>query len=127
MGGGSMLQEVVPTEEAVAAAEDRDVWADRRTKLLRFADAMPDAFLPPSDEVRSRLAAIGRNFVSSQRPLGTLIAGDRDGVPAVSAGHEKHPSTTHAATSEVFLFLERGVAGSTGTSNDELRATCAAQ
>ena len=31
-------------------------------------------------------------------------------MPAVSAGHESHPSTTHAATESVFAFLLRKLA-----------------
>jgi len=29
-----------------------------------------------------------------------------DSMPTVSAGHEAHPSTTHAATESIFAFLD---------------------
>merc|ERR1712039_178428 len=119
--GGSMLQEAVPSNEQISASEAPDVMQELQACLQRYAELAPDAFMPASDEVRSRLASVGRNFVASQRTLGTLLSGHRDGVPAVSAGHESHAATTHAATSEVFSFLEQGVAGTASASNEELR------
>eukprot|EP00930_Biecheleria_cincta_P093752 TRINITY_DN8429_c0_g1_i1.p1 TRINITY_DN8429_c0_g1~~TRINITY_DN8429_c0_g1_i1.p1 ORF type:complete len:132 (+),score=31.58 TRINITY_DN8429_c0_g1_i1:26-397(+) len=120
-----MLQEVVPSREDVAQAsasrQASAVEAERRM-LQKWAELAPAAFEPASEEVRSCLAAVGRNFVASQQPLGTPISGDHEGVPAVSAGHESHPSTTHSATEQVFAFLQLGAEGQAENANNELRA-----
>lgn len=95
-GPGALLQEAVPSSEDVAReSESRKASAveAERNMLRKFAEIAPAAFEPASEEVRTRLAAVGRNFVASQQPSGTPISGDREGVPAVSAGHESHPST----------------------------------
>merc|ERR1712014_317576 len=115
-----MLQEVAPSEQTAGAdAKEQALHA----LLRRYLELAPKAFEAPANDVLACLAAIGRNFVSSQLPLGTLVASERDGVPAVSAGHESHPSTTHAATEEVFAFLKLGAAGNVqlAASNNVLR------
>lgn len=119
---GSMLHEVVP-----AAEPTQDGAAERlRARLRGYAELAPAAFAPASPAVCARLAEVGRNFVASQLPLGTRAAEDREGMPAISAGHESHPSTTHAATEEVFAFLQRAADCTTGAVNDEFPAPVAA-
>lgn len=93
-------------------------------QLAKYAALAPLAFQPPSSEVAARIAQVCRNFVASPLPPGTPMVADLEGVPAVSAGHEKHPSTTHSATEPVFAFLQEGAAGRAGASNDELRGKC---
>ena len=69
--------------------------------------------------MQARLAHIGKNFVASDQPLGSMVlptAAAADGrlpdftLPMVSAGAESHPSTTHAATAAVFAFLSERIA-----------------
>mmetsp|Transcript_77196 Transcript_77196/g.196014 ORF Transcript_77196/g.196014 Transcript_77196/m.196014 type:complete len:343 (+) Transcript_77196:1-1029(+) len=114
---GNLLREVVP---GVAASQGSASF------LAEVAQLAPLACQPASEAVERRLAEVGRDFVSSQLPAGTPVAADRrgDGVPCVSAGHQEHPSTTHAATEVVFAFLQEGLKGRTATSNDELRERC---
>jgi len=119
---GSLLQEVVPEEGA--AAPELAAASEAFKALRRLAAIVPAAFAAPSAEFAARLAEVSRNFVASQLPPGEPVAASRGGVPCVSAGHEKHPSTTHAATEVVFEFLSRGLEGGAGSANDELRARC---
>ena len=106
--------------EAPAAKRPKiDVEAKRselegmRAELGSWAQHAPLAFAPPSVDVVMLVARIARNWVASSSPLGTPLAaaGDRAACDEVSAGHSSHPATTHAATSEVFAFLERAADG----------------
>lgn len=117
---GTLLQEVVP--EGV----DEQQASGSLAALRRTAGIAPTAFEAPSEEFAAKLAEVSRDFVASQLPAGAPVAACRGGVPAVSAGHEKHPSTTHAATEVVFAFLQQGAEGGAGTSNEALRAECRA-
>ncbi|CAE8639814.1 unnamed protein product [Polarella glacialis] len=119
---GSLLAEVVPSEEDVAQGLPY-CSEELRTTLRRFSELAPSAFEPASPEVASHLGAIGRNFVASELPAGTPIAADDQGVVAVSAGHKSHPSTTHSATEPVFQFLQKGPEGQAGPANEEVRAS----
>ena len=107
-GTGTMLQEDAVQNSAL---------------LSRFAIAAPLAFSAPSDEVINCLQQVGKNFVSSTLPLDAPVppkagaqgslpgkGGVRMIIPAVSAGHDSHPSTTHSATAAAWSFLERKVA-----------------
>merc|ERR1719329_1724164 len=96
-------------------------------EMEAFAELAPEAFRPPSADVTECISRVGRNFVSSSEPLGTIVNGNSEGFPCVSAGHESHPSTTHAATKEVFAFLQLGVEGKTAEANAELTDRAAAE
>lgn len=123
---GSLLQEVVPSDQDVTKAHESGKGTQMEAlqrQLASFRLLTPLAFEPASEEVRSCLAEVGRNFLASQQPPGTPLKADHDGVPAVSAGHESHPATTHACREEVFAFLQQGSAGQASLSNNELRAT----
>ncbi|KAL1523899.1 hypothetical protein AB1Y20_018818 [Prymnesium parvum] len=94
--------------EAVDDEADGPAAAWRR----RCAAAAPLAFAPAAAEVRARVVQVATNFVASPLPAGTLIReavaeGADAGLREVSAGSESHPSTTHAATEEVFAFLAK--------------------
>lgn len=117
----SMLQEVLPSDEDVASAAKPDAVSAMRAIWRRYAAFAPAAFEPPSAEVQRALAARGRNFVASPQALGVLVAAEGpEGCPLVSAGHESHPSTTHAAMAAVFDFLARGAAGTAAAANAEV-------
>lgn len=81
-----------------------------RDKIGGFAQLAPAAFEPPTAEFEARVAAVGRNWVSSSAPLDTPVDEAEACMPAVSAGHESHPSTTFAATESVFGFLDARLA-----------------
>ena len=66
-------------------------------------------------------ASVGRNFEASREPLGAIVDAVEERMVNVSAGHESHPATTHAATAAVFEFLRQGAAGRAAVANDELR------
>eukprot|EP00802_Teleaulax_amphioxeia_P015080 Tamp_15163.p1 GENE.Tamp_15163~~Tamp_15163.p1 ORF type:complete len:373 (-),score=59.99 Tamp_15163:445-1434(-) len=117
----SLLHETVPSEEEVmraaeAVAEDKRGMHLKslhsvRARLLGYAELTPAAFQPPTAELLALVAAVGQNWISSAAPLDTPEnAEDGACMPAVSAGHESHPSTTHAATESVFAFLLRKLA-----------------
>ena len=91
-------------------------------RLKGFAELAPAAFAAPTDADRAFVASVGQNWVASANPAGTREGGDDgdDGegggggaggggaaMALVSAGHESHPSTTFAATDDVFAFLDR--------------------
>ena len=88
-------------------------------QLRRFRELAPLAFEPAAPEVRCCLEQLGRNFVASGQPLGTVLS--TTGLVELSAGHESHPNTTHAATEAVFDFLQRGARGEAAAANAELR------
>jgi len=101
----ALLCEVAPAEGEGHAAVQR-----------AYAAAAPLAFQPPTAEVRSRIAAVGCNFVASPLPAGEVVPTesatvDAGELMAVSAGAEAHPSTTYAATEVVFAFLEKAIGG----------------
>jgi hypothetical protein len=84
-------------------------------KLGFFKRMAPLAFDKQSAEVAECLASTALNFVASPLPLGRPVPASesRQGggvISSVSAGHESHPSTTHAATEALFSFLEEKVA-----------------
>ncbi|XP_055905448.1 FAM172 family protein homolog CG10038 [Eupeodes corollae] len=73
-----------------------------------FAVALTDSahFSGGQAAVRN-LRPITRNFVSSDKPLGTVIKSPSDDLPQVSAGHTKHEWTSYSAMSAVFEFIEQ--------------------
>ena len=97
---------------------------DRRAEFARVA---PAAFEPPTEDVAAFVAKVGCNWVASEAPLGTAIELEDSCTPTVSAAHASHPSTTFAATEDVFRFLDEAVcrAGSGGADggNVELNET----
>lgn len=98
---GSLLHETVP---------DDDVAGGMRDLLRSWQALVPAAFAPPPPELARKVAAVGQNWVSSDEPLDTPVDALGADMPAVSAGHASHPSTTHAATESVFAFLDRRAA-----------------
>jgi len=58
-------------------------------------------------ELDRKLSRVGRNWVSSEKPLGTLVdrvrGGDR--IECVSAGHEQHEWTSWAASRDIFRVM----------------------
>jgi hypothetical protein len=125
---GELCQEAVPTAEQVSASGNPEKMEKLRAEMASCAGMVPEAFKPPSTEVLACLAAVGRNFASSALPPGTVLAADpsKQAVATVSAGHESHPSTTHAATEEVFAFLRLGPDGGTAAANATVREGAAA-
>ena len=114
----SLLNESVPSDEEIAAAASEfeenkrsavlTSMQDKQIRLRRYAELAPAAFQPPSAKVSELVAKVGQNWVSSPAPLGTPEAPNEGScMPLVSAGHESHPSTTHAATESIFEFLDR--------------------
>ena len=81
----------------------------RRAELRKWVKAAPSAFDPPSDELLKRVGEVGRNWVTSDLPLGARVAAaeGKRVVATVSAAATSHPATTHAALDDVFTFLER--------------------
>jgi len=122
---GELCQEAIPSEDDVKRSMKPEAVANLRIEMEAVAKFVPAAFEPPSAEVLACVAAVGRNFVSSELPLGSVVGADIQGFASVSSGHTSHPSTTHAATEAVFEFLRLGPDGATAKANDELRATCA--
>ncbi|XP_055854836.1 FAM172 family protein homolog CG10038 [Episyrphus balteatus] len=73
-----------------------------------FAVALTDsAHFSGGHSVVKNLRPITRNFVSSDKPLGTVIKTPSDDLPQVSAGHTKHEWTSYSAMSAVFEFIEQ--------------------
>lgn len=79
----------------------------RRAELRKWVDEVPRAFDPPSDALRKLLANVGRNWVTSEKPLGTRVAVSGGVMATVSAAVASHPATTFAALDDVFSFLDR--------------------
>lgn len=94
-------------EAAGDDAAKRKALAARRAELRKWQAVLP-SFEPPSDALLQLLVSVGRDWVASERPLGTRVAveGQRL-IPSVSAGVTSHPATTHAALDDVFAFLDR--------------------
>ena len=81
---------------------------ERRATLQEYVKASPSAFDPPSNAVSELLKSVGRNWVVSEKAVGTRVAVEPPKiVSTVSAGTTAHPSTTHAALDDVFEFLDR--------------------
>lgn len=55
----------------------------------------------------SRLAKIGVNFVSSDKPLGEPVKSFGGGMPAISAGTPKHEMTSYSCMEKLFEFLDK--------------------
>ena len=83
--------------------------------LLRRMKA-PEGLLRSSQELSARLAAVGRNFVASELPVGTPVRTDPTLMTLVSAGTTDHGTTTPSSIDSVFSYLERGAAGTARTS-----------
>mmetsp|Transcript_701 Transcript_701/g.2232 ORF Transcript_701/g.2232 Transcript_701/m.2232 type:complete len:195 (-) Transcript_701:204-788(-) len=120
----ALLSERVPTE---AEAEAGPAAAMMRPLLSRFAAAAPHAFEEPAGRWQGAapaevLAAVGRNFVASDEPLGSTLHAAPHELVALSAGTLRHPDTTHAAEEAVFHFLTRGADGEAAAANDAVRA-----
>ena len=96
-----------------------------RVAAVAFTDASfdPPPHPYPDDFERHAImfASVGRNFEASREPLGAIVDAVEERMVNVSAGHESHPATTHAATAAVFEFLRQGAAGRAAVANDELR------
>ena len=79
---------------ALQAAGDAD-GGQKRLQSMRasrdaraaFAELAPAAYAPPTAAVCEFLAAVGLNWVSSEKPLGAPVAQEGGAIPAVSAGH----------------------------------------
>jgi len=78
-------------------------------RLRLVEERAPEAF-QEDPEAAAALTAVARNFVASPEPLGAPVS--RPPFDSVSAGHTKHPATTHAATDAVFAFLREKLAKS---------------
>ena len=80
-----------------------------RVAAVAFTDASfdPPPHPYPDDFERHAImfASVGRNFEASREPLGAIVDAVEERMVNVSAGHESHPATTHAATAAVFLLL----------------------
>ena len=118
-GAGTVEGARTKTAAAVAGAA-----AGLTSELARWKVLAPHAFAPPSPAVLACLRQCGRNYVASALPAGTPLAANYHGTPALSAGHESHPATTHAATAHFFDFLDAAAAGNALAANDALRESC---
>ena len=124
--GEGLLHEEVPTaaqlDAAIAAKKGTDTELSSfaelaaqsfREELARSSEVAPAAFAPPSRALQARVAALGRNWVVSELPVGSRVSLGRHSVaalmPTVSAGATAHPSTTFAARDDIFAFLDRAV------------------
>lgn len=58
------------------------------------------------EELLEFLHGIGRNFVSSQKPLNEQLSEKVDDIPRFSAGHVKHEWTSYSCRDALFEFLE---------------------
>jgi hypothetical protein len=109
-GSESLLDEKVPSDDELAVvaptADKLEKLKGMRDTLRGYAELVPAAFEPPTAEFAARVAAVGRNWVSSSAPLDTPVVMEGACMSTVSAGHEAHPSTTFAATTSVFAFLD---------------------
>ena len=107
----NLLDERPPTDaEIVATGEPASEAArkDQRDRLAGYAMLAPMAFQPGTAKDRAFVQSVGRNWIASSLPVGAREHGTGGIVSVVSAGHESHPSTTFAATEDVFAFLDRG-------------------
>jgi len=75
----------------------------QRVKALLLTDSVHGR-LTGDDRLDKHLVAIGRNWVSSNKPLGDLIKIGGN-IQRVSAGHEKHEWTSWAAREQIFQVL----------------------
>lgn len=120
------LDEMVPSEEEMRAYLEQSAPAAReeatseRERCAQYARTVPAAFEPLPPAVADRLAAVGRNFIASDQPVGTPIRTEAGKMVLVSAGATEHGATTHAAIDGVFAFLDRGAAGTAQAANAEL-------
>ena len=112
------------TVAKTAAAAVAGAAAGLTSELARWKTLAPHAFAPPSPAVLACLRQCGRNYVACRLPAGTPLAPSYHGTPALSAGHESHPATTHAATAHFFDFLDAAAAGHAPAANDALRESC---
>jgi hypothetical protein len=84
--------------------------------VARYAELAPAAFRPSTDADRAFVATVGKNWVASDAPVGVAVdrvahqGTQKPLMPAVSAGSTAHPSTTYAATADVFAFLDAATA-----------------
>lgn len=98
-------------EAAGDDAAKRVALAARRTELRKWRAVLPSSFEPPSDALLTLLGNVGRDWVASEKPLGTRVAADGGKLMSrVSAGVTSHPATTHAALDDIFAFLDRAAA-----------------
>ena len=107
----SLLHEMVPDDaELLAAARTSGKspasLGAMRDRLRSWCALMPGAFEPPTAGLMEKVKRVGKNWVSSDAPLGTPEDTGDDSMQCVSAGHSSHPSTTHSATEDVFAFLD---------------------
>ena len=89
--------------------------------LAELAAAAPAVAAEAPPGLLALLREVGRNYVASDLPAGTLVQPEREGFLCLSAGHTAHPATTGAATEHAFAFLGRAVAGAAAQANAELR------
>ena len=72
-------------------------------------------------KVDKKLRKIGRNYVSSSKPVDTPLR-DGGGIPRVSAGHPQHEWTSWAAMRSIFgIMHEVAVAGGEKEDTDNVR------
>jgi len=89
-----------------------------RTFKTDFLDRVTGVFLTDSvhyklsgdKQVDIKLVKIGKNYVGSELELGAEVKnmfGGKDGIPRVSAGHEKHEWTSWSAMQEIFKDMDK--------------------
>lgn len=86
------------------ARQFRDFFKER-VFGLGFTDSV---HYPPRNEedLLKFLHGIGRNFVSSQKPLNEQLSEKGADIPRYSAGHVKHEWTSYSCRDALFEFLE---------------------
>jgi hypothetical protein len=120
----ALLSERIPSEDEAAMEPGGKAM---REMLFHYAEAAPHAFEERpgrwmGESPAAVLAAIGRNFVCSESELGATITANDGEMVALSAGSDRHDSTSRAAEPAVFEFLQKGAAGEAKAANDRVRA-----
>ena len=121
------LDESVPAEAEVRSCVavtggDVEEAIKNRERCERYATTVPAAFQPAPPELAARLVEVGRNYVSSDLPMGAPCCVEPGKMIQLSAGAVDHGKTTSAAIDGVFAFLDEGAKGVAGTANAAVRA-----
>lgn len=82
-----------------------------KIKRIAFTDSVHgDEYLNLSQKGINKFREISRNYVTSDKPLGTFVKSYEDsfgGVDCYSSGHRQHEYTSGTAIEEIFDFFEK--------------------
>lgn len=89
--------------------ENKEDLLGGKIKKIAFTDSVHgDEYLDLKKEGVEKFREISRNYITSDKPLGTFVKGYKKaygGVDCYSSGHEKHEYTSGTAIEEVFKFF----------------------